>query len=67
MRIVNPRDPYEAGRVVGHCEECAEELNTLYDIYRDEEGHRFCSKECAMQYWGIELISDDVEDFFEEE
>ena len=37
----------------GYCEMCGEELREDYEYYTDNEGNKFCSDDCALEYHGI--------------
>ena len=40
-------------KICGHCEQCGEELREDYEYYVDNEEHKFCSDDCALEYHGI--------------
>lgn len=42
-------------RVCGVCEQCEEELREDYEYFTDDIGNKFCSKECAMEYYGVRV------------
>lgn len=46
-------------RIIGKCEFCEEELRDDAELWTDEEGNRFCSAECAMEFHGIHAIDDE--------
>lgn len=44
-------------RTIGYCAECDSEItDDMEDIYVDDEGHTFCSSECAMIYYGLHKL-----------
>ena len=47
---------YECNRV-GDCEQCGEELYEEYEIWTDDNGNKFCSEDCAKDYYGIKEIN----------
>lgn len=46
-------------RIIGRCEHCEESLWDDNELWTDEEGNRFCSVECAMEFHGIHEIDDE--------
>lgn len=40
-------------KVRGRCEKCGKELREDYEYYTDNEGNKFCSDDCALEYHGI--------------
>ena len=38
---------------MSHCEKCREELYEEYEIWIDDNGNKFCSEDCAKDYYGI--------------
>ena len=40
-------------RVRGYCEQCGEDLREDYEYYIDNNDHKFCSNDCAVEYHGI--------------
>lgn len=50
----HPRCPNAPeSEVHGYCDKCSVELRTDYEYYTDEEGNKFCSHDCAVDYHGI--------------
>ena len=44
-------------RTIGYCAECDSEItDDIEDVYVDDEGHTFCSSECAMIYYGLHKL-----------
>ena len=41
---------------IGNCENCGENLYEEYEIWTDNNGSRFCSKDCAIEFYGIKEI-----------
>lgn len=41
-------------KVMGYCDTCGEELRADYIYTEDNDGNTFCSKDCAVEYYGIE-------------
>lgn len=41
-------------RKMGECAQCGYELREDYSYYEDDEGNKFCSKDCAWDYHKIE-------------
>ncbi len=39
---------------MGECAQCSYELREDYTYYEDDEGNKFCSKDCACDYHKIE-------------
>ena len=37
----------------GYCEQCEDGLREDYEYYKDNENHKFCSEECALEYHGV--------------
>lgn len=56
-------------KVQGYCKECGKELRVDYEYYTDNEDNEFCSKDCALDYHGIESKEWDYEedDYWEED
>lgn len=48
-------------KVIGYCEECGDRLREDYEYYTDNEGSKFCTRECAIKYHGIESKEWDYE------
>ena len=46
-----PRAPEP--KVRGYCKQCGEELREDYEYYIDIEDNKFCSEDCAVEYYGI--------------
>lgn len=46
---------YECHKV-GNCEKCGEELYKEYEIWTDDDGNKFCSQNCAKEFYGIKEI-----------
>lgn len=42
-------------RVLGYCEECGNAITDEKESYVDKDGYRFCSVECVLEYYEIEL------------
>lgn len=40
-------------KVRGYCEQCGEELREDYEYYTDKYDGKFCSYDCALEYYGI--------------
>lgn len=40
-------------REAGTCDKCGETLYTEYEIWTDNDGNKFCSEDCAKDYYGI--------------
>ena len=40
-------------REAGTCDKCGETLYTEYEIWTDDDGNKFCSEDCAKDYYGI--------------
>lgn len=49
-------------KVRGICEQCGEELREDYEYFTDDLGNKFCSKECAMEYYGVKVKSWEYEE-----
>ncbi len=46
----------EEVRVLGYCEECGREITgDDAKMYVDKDGYRFCSVECVLDHYEIEL------------
>lgn len=41
-------------QVMGHCRMCKSELRSDCTYYEDDEGDKFCCKDCACDYHKIE-------------
>ena len=54
------RCPNAQPDVIGTCDFCGEVLTDAYEYYEDAEGNSFCSKECAVKYWGIREVQPDI-------
>lgn len=39
---------------IGVCDKCGESLYEEYEIWTDYNGNKFCSKDCAIDYYEIE-------------
>ena len=37
----------------GHCEKCGQELYDENEIWTDDNGNKYCSENCAKDYYGI--------------
>ena len=47
----------EEVRLIGYCAECGEDItDDMEDISIDEDGHYFCSCECAQIYHGLHKL-----------
>ena len=50
----NNRCPYAPEPPIrGYCEKCGEELREDYKYYTDNDENKFCSDDCAKEYYGI--------------
>ena len=52
-----PECPNYEYHKVGICEQCGEELYEEYEIWTDDNGNKFCSEDCAKDYYGIKEIN----------
>ena len=52
----HPQCPNYKCHKVGACDKCGEDLYKEYKIWIDEDGNKFCSKDCAIDYYGIKEI-----------
>lgn len=55
--------PNAVPKYVGRCARC---LSPMYDtdlLWTDEDGEKFCTRECAIEYHGIESLERD--EYFE--
>ena len=60
-RCPNAPDP----RVRGRCEQCGDELREDYEYYIDNNDNKFCSDDCALEYYGIKSMEWDYdEDYY---
>ena len=50
------RCPNSIVEILGYCENCADAIEEGFDAYCDSEGNRFCSHECADEFYGIAEI-----------
>ena len=41
---------------VGSCDQCNGNLYNEYEIWTDDNGNKFCSEDCAKDYYGIKEI-----------
>ena len=41
-------------KFVDTCDRCSEELREDYTYWTDVDGHKFCSEDCAIEYYQIE-------------
>lgn len=41
---------------IGTCDKCGEDLYEDYIIWTDDDGNKFCSEECAEEFYGIKEI-----------
>lgn len=48
-----PQCPNYKFHKVGTCDRCGDELYEEYEIWTDDDGNKFCSKDCAKDYHGI--------------
>ena len=51
-----PRCPNYKCHKVGVCSKCGEDLYEEYEIWTDDDGNKFCSEDCAKDYYGIKEI-----------
>lgn len=49
----HPQCPNYEYHKVGTCDKCGEDLYEEYEIWTDYDGNRFCSEDCAKDYYGI--------------
>lgn len=49
----HPRCPNSEHYTVGNCSKCGEELYEYYEIWTDCDNNKFCSEDCAKDYYGI--------------
>ena len=49
----HPQCPNYEYHKVGTCDKCGEDLYEEYEIWTDSNGCRFCSEDCAKDYYGI--------------
>lgn len=54
----NPRDPDYVPEIIGHCENCGNELSPDWELWKDKDSNLFCCEECAISYNGIHKIDD---------
>ena len=40
-------------KIRGYCEHCEDPLREDYEYYTDNDGNKFCSDDCALEYHGI--------------
>ena len=57
-RCPNSPDP----KIRGSCDHCGKRLREDYEYYTDNEGNKFCSDDCALEYHGIKSMEWDYED-----
>lgn len=50
------RCPNHKHNKIGVCENCTNELYEEFVIWTDSNRNKFCSKECAIDYYGIKEI-----------
>lgn len=43
----------EPPEIIGHCKQCGYELTADYTFYIDRESNAFCSKGCALDFYGV--------------
>jgi hypothetical protein len=53
-RFKEPNEKDEP-KYICSCEQCDEELYEGDLIYKSEDGTRFCSMDCALDFYGIKL------------
>lgn len=49
-------------KVRGYCEKCGDDLREDYEYYADNEGNKFCSYECALEYHEIKSMEWDYDE-----
>lgn len=49
----HPRCPNRIFVKIGNCDKCGNGLYEEYVNWTDDNGNRFCSEECAKDYYGI--------------
>ena len=52
----HPRCPNYKYNKVGNCENCGEALYEECEIWTDDDGNKFCSENCAIEFYGIKEI-----------
>lgn len=52
----HPQCPNYECQKVGNCEMCGEDLYEEHEIWTDYDGNKFCSKDCAIKFYGIKEI-----------
>ena len=45
-------------KVIGRCEKCGEHIYDNGAIWIDDNNNKFCSEECAEEYYGIKEMDD---------
>lgn len=51
-----PQCPNYIETILGYCCECSETIPAIVSYFTDEDGNKFCSEKCAMNWHGIRLI-----------
>lgn len=49
----HPQCPNYEYHKVGTCDKCGEDLYEEYEIWTDDDGNKFCSDDCAKDFYGI--------------
>lgn len=54
----NPCDPRcpnadTMENIIGRCDRCGDEISANYTYWIDEADNIFCSRDCAIEYYGI--------------
>ena len=49
----HPNCPNHKCNKVGSCDKCGNDLYEEYEIWTDNDGNKFCSEDCAKDYYGI--------------
>ena len=51
-----PRCPNYEYHKIGTCDKCGNDLYEEYVNWTDDDGNKFCSEDCAKDYYGIKEI-----------
>ncbi len=53
----HPQCPNYKYHKTGTCGKCGEDLYEECEIWTDDNGSRFCSKDCAIDFYGIKEMN----------
>lgn len=52
----HPQCPNYEPKELGRCDKCNEVLYEGYELWKDDDGNRFCCEDCAKDYYGIKEV-----------